>query len=194
MEIKIKVVSGLGLHKIAHDGGDGTILMHCPFCGSGALVARSDGTTECQSCMTMFTVQVQPQYPMSPQTMGGSPVTPPGMPGNLNDQQEQMGDMEQDSMGDEGMPFGEEPMPGEEEGEDTGGMPFDEDDEGQEAPEEDSAAEGDKDESPFPPKKSFRTHKGAALNEDQYVRHLAIKLSPNVSETLDRIRRERGLG
>lgn len=165
--------------KIAHDGGDGTILMHCPFCGSGALVARSDGTTECQSCMTMFTVQVQPQYPMSPQSMGGGPVTPPGMPGNLNDQQQQMGDMEQGAEGGEEMPFGDE-MPPEEDGSQGFGE--------EEEPPEDSAAEGDSDESPFPPKKSYRTAKGAALTEAQYIKHLAIKHSPDVSGTLSRLR------
>ena len=190
MEIKINVLSGLGMRKVAHDGGDGTILMHCPFCGSGALVARSDGTTECQSCMTMFTVQVQPQYPMSPQTMNGMPQTPPGMPGNLNDQQQQMGDMEQDAGGEEGMPFGEDPMGGDEE--EDSGPPFDEDDPDQEAPEEDSAAEGDKDNS-FPPKQSYRTHKGASLDEEKYMRHLAIKHSPSPAETLYWIRREMGL-
>ena len=173
---------------LGHDGGDGTILMHCPFCGSGALVARSDGTTECQSCMTMFTVQVQPQYPMSPQTMQGAPVTPPGMPGNLNDQQEKMGDMEQAQEG--GMDDGQE-MPFGDDAEEEGGDPeeqggFDEDEE--EAP-EDSAAEGDADES-FPPKKSYLTQQGKFLDENQYIRHLAIRYSPNLSKTLEMIRRE----
>lgn len=169
--------------KIAHDGGDGTVLMHCPFCGSGALVGRSDGTTECQSCLTMFTVQVQPQYPMSPQTMMGGPVTPPGMPGNLNDQQEQMGDMEQAPEGGED-PFGDgEEMPPD----DGSGGGFDEN--GEEPP-EDTAAEGDADESPFPPKKSYRTAKGAALTEAQYIKHLAIKHSPDVIRTLGKLRGE----
>lgn len=176
------------ISKIAHDGGDGTILYHCPFCGSGAIVARSDGTTECQSCMTMFTVQVQPQYPMSPQTMQGGDVTPPGMPGNLNDQQEQMGDMQQ---ADEGGMGGDEEMPPGEDGdpEADGQGGFDED---EEEPPEDSAAEGDPDEngSPFPPKKSFITAKGAELTEAQYIKHLAIKIASDKMKILAHFREQ----
>lgn len=134
----------------------------------------------------MFTVQVQPQYPMSPQTMQGGPVTPPGMPGNLNDQQEKMGDMEQADEGGDGLPFDDGDVSVEEDPDENGGF---DDDEEEEAP-DDVAAEGDKDDSPFPPKQSFLTQTGAALTEDQYIRHLAIKFSPNRIRTLARIREE----
>lgn len=180
---KIAKIVGDRLIITAHDGGDGIQLMHCPFCGSGALVARSDNSTECDSCMTCFTVQVQPQYPFSPQTMQGQDVVPPGMPGNPNDQQEQMGDFNE--VGDEGEdPFGEDAEGDEDSG--SGGMPGDEEEE----PQEDVAAEGDKDESPFPPKQSYLTSNGKQLTEAQYIRYLAIRNSPDKITTLSQLRRE----
>jgi hypothetical protein len=69
--------------KIAHDSGDGETIYHCPFCGSGQVIARSDGTVECEFCHTAFTVQVQPEMPAFPQTINGMPVDVPGMPGAL---------------------------------------------------------------------------------------------------------------
>lgn len=56
--------------------------MNCPFCGSGAVVGQSDGTATCDFCHTAFTVQVQPVNSFQPQTIGGEPVPPPGMPGD----------------------------------------------------------------------------------------------------------------
>lgn len=70
---------------VAHDSGDGQTIYHCPFCGSGQVIARSDGTIECEFCHTMFTVQVQPEYNAFPQTVNGQPVQVPGMPGQIND-------------------------------------------------------------------------------------------------------------
>lgn len=66
--------------KVAHDGGDGQVIYHCPFCGSGGVVARSDGSTECTVCQQYFTIQVQPRNRNSPQTVNGEPVHIPGMP------------------------------------------------------------------------------------------------------------------
>lgn len=70
---------------VAHDSGDGQTIYHCPFCGSGQVIARSDGTIECEFCHTMFTVQVQPEYNAFPQTINGQPVQVPGMPGQIDD-------------------------------------------------------------------------------------------------------------
>lgn len=64
----------------AHDGGDGKVVRHCFSCGSGGVVGRSDGSVECTICETVFTVQVQPANPFSPQTVNGEPVHIPGMP------------------------------------------------------------------------------------------------------------------
>lgn len=69
--------------KVAHDSGDGETIYHCPFCGSGQVIARSDRTIECQFCHTCFTVQVQPEFPAFPQTIDGVPVQVPGMPGQV---------------------------------------------------------------------------------------------------------------
>lgn len=66
--------------KVAHDSGDMALLNHCPFCGSGSITGRSDGSVECDFCNSVFTVQVQPAHPNMPQTVDGQPVTPPGMP------------------------------------------------------------------------------------------------------------------
>lgn len=53
---------------------------NCPFCGSGSVIARSDGTVECEFCGVCFGVTVQPRYPAFPQTIDGQPVPVPGMP------------------------------------------------------------------------------------------------------------------
>jgi hypothetical protein len=71
---------------LGHDSGDSETLYHCPFCGAGQLVARSDHTTECQYCGTVFTVQVQPKQQGMPQTINGQPMDMPGMPGDPMEQ------------------------------------------------------------------------------------------------------------
>lgn len=70
--------------KVAHDSGDGERIFHCPFCGGGQVLGRSDGTTICDFCHTAFTVQVQPERPSMPQTINGQPVDVPGMPGQID--------------------------------------------------------------------------------------------------------------
>lgn len=61
-------------------------VFHCPFCGSGQVIARSDRTIECGFCSQAFTVQVQPMFPGFPQTdpETGQPVPVPGMPGQIS--------------------------------------------------------------------------------------------------------------
>ncbi len=70
--------------KVAHDSGDGERIFHCPFCGGGQVLGRSDGTTMCDFCHMAFTVQVQPEHPSMPQTINGQPVDVPGMPGQID--------------------------------------------------------------------------------------------------------------
>lgn len=125
--------------KIAHDSGDGATIFHCPFCGSGQVIARSDRSTECEYCHTCFTVQVQPQFPAFPQTIDGMPMQVPGMPGQIGGPpgvppdpmaggmpgQDPMGGM--DDGEDDGNPFGDDEdggAPGEEDDEDSGAPPF----------------------------------------------------------------------
>jgi hypothetical protein len=69
---------GGSLH-LAHDSGDNETVYHCPFCGSGAVMGRSDGSAECEFCSNVFTVQVQPRHPNMPQTINGQPMQQPGM-------------------------------------------------------------------------------------------------------------------
>ena len=71
----------LATRKVAHDSGDGETIYHCPFCGAGQVVGRSDGTAECGFCSTAFTVQVQPVMNSVPQTINGVPHVHPDMPG-----------------------------------------------------------------------------------------------------------------
>ena len=48
--------------RIAHDPGDPQITSHCPFCGSGQIVGRSDGTIGCDFCGMNYIVRVQPAF------------------------------------------------------------------------------------------------------------------------------------
>lgn len=73
------------LHTVAHDSGDGETIYHCPFCGSGQVIGGSDGTSTCDFCGTVFTVQVQPEFSAMPQTVDGTSYPMPGMPGAPTD-------------------------------------------------------------------------------------------------------------
>lgn len=150
--------------KFAHDSGDSQTVFHCPFCGSGQVIARSDGTTECEFCHSAFTVQVQPEFPAFPQTIDGVPVNVPGMPSSTE---------------------AAAPLPGTEEGDMPPGA------EGEPEDGEEDPAEEDGDEPAFL-KGGFRTATGAVLNGDSYLRHLALVCSPHPATTLDRIRERRG--
>lgn len=168
--------------KIAHDSGDGATIFHCPFCGSGQVIARSDRTTECEYCHTCFTVQVQPQFPSFPQTIDGMPMQVPGMPGQIGGPPAAPG---QDPMA-QGMPPGEDGADdGNPFGDDEGGDPGEE-----EPPDDDSGAP------PFAKGSSLRTGlrtaTGAVLDFDHYVRHLAIKYTDpqELDAVLHQIREE----
>jgi hypothetical protein len=155
--------------KLAHDSGDGATIFHCPFCGSGQVIARSDRTTECEYCHTCFTVQVQPQFPAFPQTIDGMPMQVPGMPGQIG--------------GPPAAPPGADgTMPPDQAGvgmDGTDGLPPDSEDGG--APEDEDEAQDDNDDAPPFAKGSalatrhYRTASGHILNFNHYVRHLAIK-------------------
>ena len=135
---------------------------NCPFCGSGQVIARSDGSIECEFCHSAFTVQVQPEFSAFPQTIGGVPVDVPGM----GPDQQPMDDpgAEQD-MGE--LPPGAQTQGGEEE-------PLDE--EGEE--------EDDEEDVPAFMKKSYRTESGAELDLEHYLQHLALKSTANRQEML----------
>lgn len=54
-----------GLRSHGHVSLDSRIA-HCPFCGSGAVVARSDESVECSICQRAFVVMEQPLYSAMP--------------------------------------------------------------------------------------------------------------------------------
>lgn len=154
----------------------------CPFCGGGKIIGRADGSVECEFCHNFFTVQIQPQYPNFPQTINGVPQQIPGMPGQVETPGAAPG------MDAGGFPPGDE-------GEDAGGGPPWAQEAAEGATEETSEGEedtGDEGPPPFAKKSSFRTVTGALLEEDDYVRHLAIRLAPDRDAMIASIRAERG--
>lgn len=182
---------GGALIKVAHQSGDGVTIYHCPFCGSGQVIAGGDGTVSCDFCSTTFIVQVQPEKSSMPQTINGTPFQIPGMP-----------------------PVGQEtpaapgaPAPGEEDenksfgGDDLSDKahdPKDGPDDGSKPPaaggddskkSDDSKSDGGGDKPPWLDKKSglFLTEEGVALPYDKYVAHLALKATPDREATLQEV-------
>lgn len=142
----------LSRRKTAHGGGDGQTLHHCPGCGSGGIVGRSDGSIECTLCNMVFTVQLQPASPFMPQTVNGEPVQIPGMPDSGADD---LGDaLVQDDQGDPDSPDA------------TVGMPGFSDDE---IPSDTSVPEDDD---------QFLTSEGSALSRKHLVQRLALDAVP----------------
>jgi hypothetical protein len=160
--------------RVAHDSGDGETIFHCPFCGSGQVIARSDGTVECEFDGTAFTVQVQPQMPAFPQTVNGQPVDVPGMPNGGQDANVPPG-----AAGGAGAPLGPD------------GAPVDDPAAGGDVDAgDDSPADDDDDDKPAFLKGSsllYRTASGRGLTEEQYMRHLAIVCRTD-DAVLDQIR------
>jgi hypothetical protein len=60
------------LRKLAHDPGDMQITSHCPFCGSGQVIGRSDGNIECEFCGMTYLVRIQPMFTGMPQQPMGA--------------------------------------------------------------------------------------------------------------------------
>lgn len=192
------------LVKLAHVSGNNVDLLHCPFCGSGAIFARSDGSVSCQFCDSAFTVQVQPMYAAFPGTVNGQPYMWPGrpqgdnMPGAVGpDAMDPMamagGTPGAEDAGDaaQGFAEGQAPMPGQQGPMDDAEAPpgaEGDDPAGDEDPDSGNpfASKGDDDDDagkakvkgksapPFTKKKSFRTATGALVDEQDYLRHLAI--------------------
>jgi DNA-directed RNA polymerase subunit RPC12/RpoP len=165
------------LSKVAHDSGDPMVIYHCPRCGSGKIIARSDRTTECQFCGTVFTVQVQPEFPGFPQTIDGQDVQVPGMPGNVDGPPAAPGSLDPSGPpGDPNAPVDPnapidpaavgpdgQPLPGGQQGPPDGSQ------DDQDDSDDDGAGDG-------PPwaKKSFLTATGAPLTQREYANHVAL--------------------
>lgn len=186
------------IQRLAHDSGDGATVRHCPMCGGGQVIGRSDGTIECEFCGTAFTVQIQPLYSGFPQTVNGQPFPIPGMPGQIGGPPLAPGPMD-------AMPPGAAPADG-------AGNPFADDPEapdagGDDAPPfaDDSTSDpppDDGSDGPPPPPKSkskkksaalYRTASGARLSEDAFAEYLAVRHA-DIAEregVLERLRRSR---
>ncbi|MFJ4902888.1 hypothetical protein [Streptomyces sp. NPDC088727] len=154
---------------LAHQSGDGITIAHCPFCGSGQVLGRSDGNTECQFCNQSFMVRVQPMFSAFPQTIDGMPVDIPGMPPASSP----------------GMPPGGDPMaaggpPGSDD-QDGGAPPFDTDSSSEDPSSDDEGGTPDDDSSgkapPFGKKESaYLTAAGHQLVRTAYVDYLVKHL------------------
>lgn len=192
--------------RVAHDPGDPQITSHCPFCGSGQIVGRSDGTIGCDFCGMNYIVRVQPAFPGMPQApgMGGAPtdvgpemmdpgmegeVGPDGMPIDPAMEGEEGGFPPED--GEEGFPPGGEEDPGAEE---EDGFPPDDGGEEDDAPPKKSKPKdkGKGGKSKSKKEGSYRTLAGDQLDEDAYVRHLAVLHSGGDPAVIAAIRAEAG--
>jgi hypothetical protein len=169
------------IKKMAHDSGDGQTVMHCCFCGSGQIIATSDGGIECEFCHASFTVQIQPQYPAFPQTIDGQPVNVPGMGPDFS----QYG----------GTPPGQEaplPMDGEEEDDTDEGDPMGTNADETQPPEEEDDEDSANGNFPIT-KKTYRTTTGAVLDHESYLKHLALSHTNDTRKTLWRVRQTNGV-
>lgn len=139
---------------------------NCCFCGSGAVVGRSDGTIECQYCKNYFTVQVQPQYSNLPQTdpNTGQPIFQPGMPGSIDR-------------------AGLDAAPGVDEGPKVGQPPEEEIPRVGQDPVEDEPVVGG-----VPKESMFINANGLALDAERYMRHLAIECADDPEAVLLKVK------
>ena len=170
------------LIKTAHGNMDGVTVFHCPFCGSGQVV-NSGTSIECTFCHSSFTVLVQPQFPMMPQTVDGQPYTPGQQPGNdpttpapaaapggEDDEGSFGGDQLSEKLPDDSS--------GDAAGGDDSGNPF--------------AKKDDSDKPPAPKESAvhaaYITEEGVVLSESAYMAHLAIKFTAHRAETLAEVK------
>lgn len=183
--VGVKPIEKASARKVAHDSGDGMTVFHCPFCGSGQVLARSDRTIECQFCHTAFTVQVQPVYPNFPQTIDGQPMQVPGMPGQVGGPPpgSPLEGMDTDpAEPGAAPPFGQDDV-----GDDGDVPPTDEADADADADSGSGDSSGHEKETgnPFAKKKSrlYRASNGTMISEDDFVHHIAIVTSSDPAAT-----------
>jgi hypothetical protein len=175
---------GVG-RKIAHDPGDPLVTSHCPFCGSGQVVGRSDGTIGCDFCGQAYIVRVQPAFPGMPQMPNG-----PGAPSDVGPD----GMVDPGMIGPDGMPMDGGPPP--EEGDpDGGGPPFAPGGDDDDAPSKGDGKEDDSGSGPPPKGKSkkksslaYRGVHGQPLTEEQLIRHIAVVASGRDPRVMARLR------
>lgn len=69
-ELEATIVSIM--RALGHASPDPQVVSHCPGCGSGDVVARSDGNVECSMCTRQFTIAEQPAYSALPGDNAGN--------------------------------------------------------------------------------------------------------------------------
>lgn len=206
--------SPAGMSVVAHVSGNSVNILHCPFCGSGAVIGRSDGTVECGYCTSVFTVQVQPAYNGFPQSVDGQQYPWPGQPapGDTLDPSVPSGTnlapgvappggdpMDPNAappIGGGGAPESSDPADG------GGDFGDDEDDEGEDDDKpaflkgkgdkkSDDKKDSKKGDNPFAKKKSYLTATGAVLDEDSFLEHIVIKTANNRNKAIAAVRSSR---
>lgn len=168
------------VRKVAHDPGDPLVTSHCPFCGSGQVVGRSDGTIGCDFCGQNYIVRVQPAFPGMPQMPMG-----PGAPSDVGPDG---GLVDPGMVGPDGMPMdGEEPPPGEDG--DPEGPPMDD---GDEPPPDDGGDDAPPSKGKSKKKSSLRYRglEGQPLTEEQFLRHVAVRVSGASPKVMAALRAE----
>lgn len=93
-KIESALTASLSSRKVAHDSNDDSRVFHCPFCGSGQVIAEGDGGVKCEFCGTTFVVRIQPEFDSMPQTIEGTPFEPSNkpVPGEFEDAPEVEGE------------------------------------------------------------------------------------------------------
>lgn len=164
---------GVG-RRLAHDPGDPLVTSHCPFCGSGQVVGRSDGTIGCDFCGQNYIVRVQPAFPGMPQMPMG-----PGAPSDVGPDG---GLVDPAMIGPDGMPADEGgPLPGEDA--ESGDGPQDDAADGGSEDDDTGSGPPEKDDSPKKGKskkesaRRYRGLEGQRLTEEQLLRHVAVRVS-----------------
>lgn len=175
------------------------VIRRCPFCGSGQVLQRSDGTTHCSFCDTSFVVTMMPNMPAMPTFVDGQDLDNENNMGPEDIPAEGMDPMDPTAMPPGGPPVGGDvfvPPEGSQDGgpgvgAPGGGQPP------QAAPQEDDEDDdkGGGSKPPWLKGSALRTAQGAVLDPDDFVRHLAISVAPPERRTLvlTAVREERDL-
>lgn len=159
-----------GVVHIAHGFSptDEVTARHCPFCGSGNIWGKSDGTIKCEFCGKSFTIQVQPEYPQMAQNLDGTPLDmETGAPMPDMEGTEEGGDAEGG-----GGPMENGPEEGGSEDEADEGSPEDEENQGK------NSGSG----MPFGAARKptfLLTREGNVLSTDDLINYLAIRHAPD---------------
>lgn len=164
--------------RVAHESTDDTVPAHCPWDGSGQIIANPDGSIHCEYCQRNFTLKIQPQFPAMPQEPEQRNMGDPDNPEGLSD------GTEPDDEGEVGPEEGPEPQ-------DPGDMG---DDTGEQLSTPETADQGPAAGSglaPDDPRRMYSTHTGALLDEEAYLDHLAIAFATDRQAVIDQIKARR---